>query len=321
MCGPVTHRFNRISIGRKGIEKLANFGIFREIEILRSGGISVTLVEYLVTINRYMTSSITLIYNDIVAEYERVEEPYRPQIGKHYGTFLTTRETCIVLRIFNSRRVPDINTLSRQIAQRFDVSSKNWKIVLCDNTHAAEFEEAERTVGRFDIITMPNTRIEFKQDENGKGRVLGPDGNEIEQIEAEFEHFGWCFRVHGWVAYSKQPYRDNLMAGVRIYCRGNIGTQTSVLGRRAGFVGEHYVRSHLMGELFADSIDEEDDLIQTDRRDILWSDELCRLFREWEQRVVVLVGELSNDPMRKSTMDSFLQGGRVLEVVRQAFPA
>ena len=68
-------------------------------------------------------------------------------------------------------------------------------------------------------------------------------------------------------------------------------------------------------------MDEDDDWIQTDRRIILWSDELCRAFKEWGQRVVVLVGGQFKDLMRKSTMDSFLQGSRVLEVVKQAFPA
>ena len=303
MRGPVTHRFNRMAMGRKGIGKLAPFGICREIEIVSSGGHPVTHVEDGVTRNGYMTSHITLRYDDIIAEHERVGEPYRPQIGKHDGTLLTTRGTCISLSNFNFRKVPAINTLSRQIAQRFGISSNNWKIFLRDNTHAAKLEEAERTVGRFDIVTMPNTRVEFKQDENGKHRVIGPDGNEIEHIESGFEHFRRFFAVHGWVAYSKQPYRDDLMAGVRIYCRGKIAAQTSVFGRRAGFVGEHYVRSHLVGELFADWLDEDEDLIQTDRKDILWSDELCRAFQEWGQRVVVLVGELSKDPMRKSTMD------------------
>ena len=47
--------------------------------------------------------------------------------------------------------------------------------------------------------------------------------------------------------------------------------QTPVFNQRAGFSGEHSIRSYLVGELHANWLDEKEDLIQTDRRDILWS--------------------------------------------------
>lgn len=71
------------------------------------------------------------------------------------------------------------------------------------------------------------------------------------------------------------------MAGVRIYCRGKIAAQTPVFNRKSDFTGEHDVRSYFIGELHADWLDEGEDLIQTDRRDILWSDELGRAFEGW----------------------------------------
>ena len=66
------------------------------------------------------------------------------------------------------------------------------------------------------------------------------------------------------------PYKDELMAGVRIYCRGKIAAQSLLFNKHAGFTGEYNIRSYLVGQLDADWLDEDDDLIQTDRRDILW---------------------------------------------------
>ena len=128
------------------------------------------------------------------------------------------------------------------------------------------------------------------------------------------------YAVTGWMAYSKQPYRDELMAGVRIYCRGKIAAQTMVFNRRAGFTGEHSIRSYLVGELYADWLDEDEDLIQTDRRDILWSNELAAAFQDWGQQVVKRIGTLSRDPARRATLDVFLKKGRVQDRIQERFP-
>ena len=143
----------------------------------------------------------------------------------------------------------------------------------------------------------------------------------IPDLQAGFDHEGKFYSVTGWVGYSKEPYKDDLMAGVRIYCRGKIAAQTTVFGRKAGFTGEHSIRSYLVGELHADWLDEDNDLIQTDRRDILWSDELGAAFQEWGQRVVLRVGKLSRDPTRKTALDLFFATGRVEERIKESYPA
>ena len=122
------------------------------------------------------------------------------------------------------------------------------------------------------------------------------------------------------MAYSKAPYKDELMAGVRIYCRGKIAAQTSIFNQRAGFTGEHNIRSYLVGDLRADWLDEDEDLIQTDRRDILWSDELAASFQTWGQGIVKRIGTLSRDPMRKATLELFLDAGNVDARILNAYP-
>ena len=292
--GDVSPRYRRKVMGRKGVGKLAPFGICKVIEVISSGGEKIERDGE----EGFLTSHVIMNYDDIMAEGGDETEQYQPKTGELDDTLRDRTGTEVTMKEFNLRRVPKIEDLSRQIAQRFGIESENWRITLQDNVKTSGGQDYSRTVGAFDVETMPNTRISF-QCEGGLDRVVGPDGGEISDLKPGFEYSGRPYLINGWVAYAKNPYKDDLMAGIRIYCRGKIAAQTSVFGRRAGFTGEHNVRSYLVGELRADWLDEDDDLIQTDRRDILWSDELGTAFQEWGQRVVQKIGTLSRDPHAK----------------------
>lgn len=317
--GAVSPKYGRKVMGRKGVGKLAPFGICKVIEVISSGGERIEKEETGTIDSGFLTSHVVMNYDDIMSEDDDRNEQYRPETGKLDDTLRERTGTEIIMKEFNFRRVPAIENLSRQIAQRFGIGSGNWKIILQDNVETSRDDDS-RTVGPFDVETMPNTRISFQCD-GGTGRVVGPDGNEVFDLKPGFGYGGQFYPITGWVAYAKNPYKDELMAGIRIYCRGKIAAQTSVFGRRAGFTGEHNVRSYLVGELHADWLDEDDDLIQTDRRDILWSDELGAAFEQWGQRIVQRIGTLSRDPMRKAALEVFFEIGQVEKRVLDAYPS
>ena len=305
--------FDRKVMGRKGVGKLAPFGICKIIEVISAGGDFVNGTGGDFGRTGYLTSHIILDYDVIMALGDEPDERYRPTVGPLDESYSPESGTRIILRKFNYRRVPAIHALGRQLAQRFGIRSEDWQVQLMDSTQS---DPPPRAVGDFDIETMPNTRLAFKPD----GTVLGPDGNPATDLRAGFEHEDQFRPVTGWMAYSKAPYKDELMAGVRIYCRGKIASQTSIFNQRAGFTGEHSVRSYLVGELHADWLDEDEDLIQTDRRDILWSDELAAAFQDWGQGMVKRIGTLSRDPMRKATLDLFFETGDVEARIQSAYP-
>ena len=311
--GGVSQRFNRKVMGRKGVGKLAPFGICKTIEVISAGGDSIPRQTGDTTRPGYLTSHILLDYDDIVALGNEPDERYKPVVGRRDESLSEESGTQIILRNFNYRKVPDTGTLGRQLAQRFGIMSPDWQIVITDNTKC---DSPAETIGDFHIDTMPNTRITFQQDST----VLGPDGNPRVNLDAGFHHDGNFYPLTGWMAYSKAPYSDDLMAGVRIYCRGKIAAQTSIFNQRAGFTGEHNIRSYLVGELHADWLDEDDDLIQTDRRDILWSDEVAAAFQVWGQGIVKQIGTLSRDPLRKATLELFLATGDVDARILDVYP-
>ena len=311
--GDRSPRLNRRVMGRKGVGKLAPFGICKAIEVISAGGELVNGGRSDSRYAGYLTSHIILDYDAITALGDEPDERYKPAVGPRDQSYSPKPGTRIILRKFNYRKVPDLEVLGRQLAQRFGISSENWQIQLVEGTTS---ESEPQIVGDFDIATMPNTRLGFQPD----GAVLGPDGNPATDLRAGFDHEDQFHAVTGWMAYSKAPYRDELMAGVRIYCRGKIAAQTSIFNQRAGFTGEHNVRSYLVGELHADWLDEDEDLIQTDRRDILWSDELAAAFQHWGQKIVKRIGTLARDPMRKATLDLFFETGDVEARIQSAYP-
>lgn len=312
--GNQSSRFKRKVMGRKGVGKLAPFGICKTIEVISAGSIPTDSGNG--SNSGYLTSHIILDYDGIVALGNEPDERYKPTPGKSDQSRSKESGTQIILKNFNYRKVPDIDTFNRQLAQRFGLESRNWQIQLQDNKMC---ESLPTTVGNFNIDTMPNTKITFRHDQDHS--VILPDDTVEHNLKAGFNHNGTFHSLSGWMAYSKVPYKDELMAGVRIYCHGKIAAQTSIFNQRAGFTGEHNIRSYLVGELHADWLDEDEDLIQTDRRDILWSDELAAAFEAWGQKIVKRIGTLSRNPRRETTLQLFLETGDVEARIRNAYPA
>jgi hypothetical protein len=324
--GDTSPKFHRKVMGRKGIGKLAPFGICQKIEVISSGGERTRGKDVEgKDAEGFITAHLILDRANIIQETDKA---YYPDVGTLDGTVSKSRGTIIKLKEFDKRLVPTIDQFERQLAQRFGIKSDDWKIVLYDATKTEADPEYRREVGEFTVPTMNDTMIKFegpKEKESigdpEKYKVIGSDGNEMDDLRAGFEDDeGNFYGVTGWMAYSKNPYKDDLMAGVRIYCRGKIASQTALFGRKAGFEGEYDIRSYLVGELNADWLDDTEDLIETNRRDILWSHELGQKFQEWGQEVVLKIGKLSRNPFRKKVWELFKEIGKVEERINAAFP-
>lgn len=321
--GDRSREFKRRVMGRKGVGKLAPFGVCEQIEVLTAGGDLVTELDADGNeVTGYVTAHLFLDRGDILSDED---SQYHPVPGSRDGQLSPSRGTTLRLTRFDRRRVPDIHDLARQLAQRFGVTGTNWEVVLEDTSANLGTKDSSVVVGEFDVPTMVETGLRFLPSKEVAGQVVehvvvDATGNVVADLRAGFEHEGRFLPVTGWAAYSEKPYKDDLMAGVRVYCRGKIAAQTALFGLRAGFTGEHDVRSYLVGEVHADWLDEAEDLIQTDRRDILWSHELGQAFEEWGQAVVRRIARASRNPMKKKTWEQFMEVGDVRQRIGAAFP-
>jgi len=299
-------------MGRKGVGKLAPFGICQRIEVLSSGGEIIDGIDEDGRSTRvFLTAHLTL---DRAGILDDTTAPYEPIPGAYDGIVRQVRGTTLTLSGFGFRQVPTLDKLDRQLAQRFGLHRIDWSIVLTDNGKDDDDEQRVRVVGRFEVPTNPDTVFRL-----GAGVVRAPNNVPLEVLRDGFEHDGRFYDVHGWIGYASNPYRDDLMAGVRIYCRGKIAAQTAVFNRKAGFTGEYDVRSYLVGEMHADWLDEEEDLIQTDRRDILWSHELGQAFESWGQAIVLAVGRGAKEPVKKKAWETFRDLSGIVERVNEAY--
>ncbi len=321
--GERSQKFKRAVMGRKGVGKLAPFGVCRVVEIMSAGGPRVKEGGS----EGYRVAHVILDKDQIMSD---TSEDYYPEIGSEDGKLHDATYTKIILRDFYYRRVSDIKDLSRQLSQRFGIESSDWAIELCDTSKTASDPDFKTVVGKFDLPLMENSKVQFtgpkptlRTQNAHQYKAIGPEGNPIptDKFKAGFEYESYFYPIVGWMAYAKEPYKDELMAGVRIYCRGKFAAQTLVFNRKAGFTGEHSIRSYLVGEIHVDWLDEEEDLIQTDRRDILWSQELGSLFEQWGQKVIAYLGLITRDPMRKSMQQRFFEVSNVVERVQLAFPS
>ena len=110
----LTPKFQRRVMGRKGIGKLAPFGICHEVEVVTAGGP--------LTDKGYAVSNLIL---DLAAMLdEKVDRdgnvlPYHPDPGSQDEGFAASSGTKLILRRFDRRRVPTVEELNRQLAARF----------------------------------------------------------------------------------------------------------------------------------------------------------------------------------------------------------
>ena len=324
--GDVSPRFRRRVMGRKGVGKLAPFGICEIIEVITSGGDKITRASPSGgTESGYLTAHFILDRNSIVQDTDSV---YEAGVGDLDNTIRPKTGTTIILKQFAYRLVSRPETFARQLSQRFGVSTADWRILTRNTLVDSKSPDYETRVGDFSIETMENTKItligpigsHFPRSDDYGYSVVDASGATVSEFKAGFDYENSFYPIVGWAGYAKEPYRDDLMAGIRIYCRGKIAAQTAVFNRRAGFHGEHNIRSYLVGELHADWLDNGEDLIQTDRRDILWSHELGREFERWGQLLVGKIGHLSRGPMRQKTRDRFMEVGKVGERIAKTFP-
>jgi hypothetical protein len=272
---------DRPVMGRKGIGKLAPFGICRRIEVLSSGG-------DLVDSKGYLTTHFFLDFDEIVQDSD---VPVPLKVGDLDGTHQPKSGTTVRLTSFLPKRVPDETTFLRQLATRFALADPGFAIRV-RNARAEPPEDFD--VEKFQVPTKEETLVDVAD-----RPVPMPNGSNLP--------------VQGWLAIAREAYKNEEMAGVRIYARGKIVATTRDFEQPAGFTGEFTIRSYLVGEVHADWLDEDagEDLIRTDRQSILWDSEPGQALRAWGAELIKEIAAASRAPRRKQKSEIFMEQARL----------
>lgn len=287
--GNLSRKKKRRVMGRKGIGKLAPFGVCKTIEIYSVGGKK--------TAKGYEISHLELDYDDILKQTDEKDHEYHPKRLADDGMWSEKKGTIIRLKNFLPRIVPDKDIFQRQLLYRF-LSLPDFRIKIQDTKK--DKPEKEFFIVPKDIPVMEGTKV-------------------IVDDRPLITESGKSLSTKGWIAMSTRPYKNVEFAGVRIYTRGKIVAITRDFGISAGFSGEFVARSYLIGEIKADWIDEKEDLIQTHRQDILWSSEEGRALSEWGQKILKEVAKRGREPRRKKAKDEFLRISNLKTIAQSRF--
>lgn len=125
----------------------------------------------------------------------------------------------------------------------------------------------------------------------------------------------------GWIGYSKEPVKQEIAAGIRIYCRKKFAAQTLAFDTPSGFTGEFQVKAYLIGELHCDWLDEEEDLIHTDRQNIQWSSDIGSAFRDWGRTIVKEIAKNARRPAAETTLELFKKTVDLNDELSRRFPS
>lgn len=291
-------------MGRKGVGKLAPFGICKTIEVISSGADNEGQAP---AGKPYLTSHIILEYDGITSDEEA---DYFPKPGTQDKTYAARSGTTIILKDFLTRKVPSLDDLAKEVSQRFGklLDDGGFSVSLTDNYANPPISQK---VSALDLSGMPDTRLKFEGPlptlalaDQGSYTALHESGQSV-AILPGFTCDNKFYPVVGWIGYSKEPVKQEIAAGIRIYCRKKFAAQTLSFDTPSGFTGELQVKAYLIGELHCDWLDEEEDLIHTDRQNIQWSSDVGSAFREWGRTVVRDIAKNARRPAAETTLDLF----------------
>lgn len=290
--GGKTRDKKRPVMGRKGIGKLAPFGICKRIEVISAGGEK--------TAQGFQVTHFHLDYDKIMAMDSGVQK-VQLETGNLDRTFDEKSGTKIKLSDFQHKVVPKAETFYRQLAARFVFAEPDFEIRVEDTR--LDNPEEPKTLEQSDVPVDPETRIDLKH-----RPVVTDDGEQLP--------------VTGWLAKARTSYQYEELAGVRIYARNKIVAMTKDFEQPAGFTGEFTIRSYLVGEIFAEWLDFDDgeDLIRSDRQGILWESDYGRALRKWGAELIKEIGRKSSGPRRRSARDEFLRISNFEERARNRYP-
>lgn len=288
----VTPGYSRRVMGRKGIGKLAPFGICLEVEVLSAGGEP--------NAEGYLVANLILELGEMLQDRTDKDgrpTPYHPKPGPLDGSRSAETGTTIILRRFDRRRVPAKDDLHRQLAARFGLSRDDWNVTILDS------------IGESDPVRLGALQLDLMD-----GTRISVDNRPVKMAEGDHRP------VSGWVAYAKDPYKDEVMAGVRLYARGKIVGQTRDFDVKTGFTGEFKMRSYLTGEIHAEWLDADEDLVRTDRQDIIWNSEYGDAFREWGRELLKELAAKAETSAGQRVWDLFLEKSQLREKLERAHP-
>jgi len=168
------------------------------------------------------------------------------------------------------------------------------KVALCDlKSQRAINESSFRTAmaRRFAVLSAKFRVLingkELKREEipfEFRYPALGETGENIKE-GCYVETIKDCGEIKWWVGFQEDTIKDPDSRGISVLARGKLVEEPGFFGLAGGAWGQ-FGKEYMTGEILADFLDAEVDLIATNRRSILWDDTRAAPLKEWAENKI-----------------------------------
>lgn len=228
-------------IGRKGLGKLAGFGVAGQVELLtRKNG---EYVEFRMDYDEMQRS---------LSEEDKgnIKTSYYPEVLA-WGSTSESNGTTVKLTRLKRERSVVLASVRRNLARHFCVVGNDFVVRI----NGEPLTPAER---------------ELKEE----CEYIWPYEDEVIDKEKGLV-------VNGWIGTMKKTVPSDIGNGIVVMARGKlVQTPTTFDIGGTGITGQHAL-SYMVGEIHAEFLDSEEDLISTGRRSVIWEVEPAVTLREW----------------------------------------
>jgi uncharacterized protein (TIGR02391 family) len=249
--------------GRKGLGKLALFGIGNNIQI------DTTIA------GEEKETSFVLKWNEIIAS----DKVYKPATTLNDKENVNSHGTTITLSELTRASNFDLLSTSISLSKMFDCIGDGFKVILIKNDEEENKIELSRELRYKDMI--PEFSWNVAEDI-------------IPKLESDYEHKG---EITGKIVSSPEgKVMRQYLRGITLYVNGRLANVASFFG-----LGETpHAFSYLSGWIDADFLDESEmDLIATDRQSISWDMPEAQELQKFLKKIVNYVVKAWEDGRRE----------------------
>jgi hypothetical protein len=229
------------------------------------------IVELRTVRNRWLTH-FSMDYDKMTSD-TAIRERYEPDIIADEQTKERPSTTVILRDLYLKRAVPEQQFLD-SLARRFAVLDSKFVV----KVNGKPLLRSE----------MP---LPFRRPKE-KGRTM----------DADIPGFG---RVKYWYGFTKDTIQDDDARGIAIFARGRMAQVPSLFGLSQGIWNQASMQ-YLTGEVYADELDDTEDLISTNRQSINWKEQGTAALQEWGQDLIKRAAREYDDHKKRFEREQFL---------------
>jgi len=178
-----------------------------------------------------------------------VTTSYSPKVID-YGETDQENGTEVRLRRLKRDRPVNIQILRRGLARRFGVIGNNFDVVV---------NGSPITVEERDIKSQCQYVWNFNE-------TIDPEGK---------------FRVTGWIGTMRNPVPSEIGRGIVVMTRGKLVQEPTTFDVGGKGITGQTALAYLVGEINAEFLDEEEDLVSTGRMSVVWEKYPASILRDW----------------------------------------